>query len=96
MPVAVTAAEGYALWAEDWDATPSPIVAVERRTLLPWLESVHPARAVDIGCGTGRWTAALHAVGFDASPAMLERAASKPGLRGRVAVADALDLPIAT
>ena len=57
---------------------------------------LHPRRAIDVGCGTGRWTARLSAIGVDASPAMLAMAAAKPGLRGRLAVADATALPIAS
>jgi len=91
----VSAVEGYALWAGTWDATPSPIVALEQRLLLPWIERLHPRRAVDVGCGTGRWAAPLEAIGLDASPAMLAIAARKPPLRGRLAVADAAALPIA-
>lgn len=94
--VAVSAREGYALWAESWDATPSPVVAVEERALSPWLEGLQPHRAVDVGCGTGRWTTRFPAFGFDASAAMLAVAARKPGLRGRLAVADATALPVAT
>jgi malonyl-CoA O-methyltransferase len=92
----VSAREGYALWAETWDATPSPIVALEHRALLPWILPLHPRRAIDVGCGTGRWTERLSAIGVDASPAMLAIAAGKPGLRGRLAVADATALPIAS
>jgi malonyl-CoA O-methyltransferase len=91
----ISARAGYELWAADWDATPSPIVALERRMLLPWIERLHPRRALDIGCGTGRWTSPLNAIGLDASPAMLAVAAGKPGLRGRLAIADATALPIA-
>jgi malonyl-CoA O-methyltransferase len=94
--VLVSAREGYALWADTWDATPSPIVALEHRALLPWISRLRPRRAVDIGCGTGRWTARLSAIGVDASPAMLAVAAGKPGLRGRLTVADATALPIAS
>ena len=98
--IPVSAREGYALWADTWDATPSPIVALEHRALLPWVTRLtahlSPRRAVDIGCGTGRWTARLNAVGVDLSPAMLGIAAAKPGLRGRLAVADATALPIAS
>lgn len=93
--IAISAAAGYQLWAETWDSTPSPIVSLEQRTLLPWVERLRARRAVDIGCGTGRWTARLNAIGFDASPAMLAVAAHKPELRGRIAVADAMSLPIA-
>lgn len=90
----VQAIAGYQLWAETWDATPSPIVALEYRALLPWMESIAPRRAIDVGCGTGRWTARLSALGIDASPAMLAVAARKEGLRGRLAVADAAALPV--
>ncbi len=90
----VSAVEGYQLWAETWDATPSPIMALEHRALLPWIEALAPCRAIDVGCGTGRWTARLSAIGVDASPAMLAVAAQK-GLRGRLAVGDAAALPVA-
>jgi SAM-dependent methyltransferase len=92
----VSAVAGYALWADTWDATPSPIVALEHRLLLPWIERLHPQRTIDVGCGTGRWTARFSAIGIDVSPAMLRVAGQKPGLRGRLAVADATALPIAT
>jgi len=88
--------EGYDLWAPTWDCTPSPIVALEERTMLPWIERLSPRRVLDIGCGTGRWTGRLRAIGIDQSHAMLEIAASKPGLRGRLAVADARLLPCQT
>ena len=93
--VRVSPREGYELWADTWDATPSPIVALEQRTLLPWIENLHPRRAIDVGCGTGRWTERLNAIGVDASPAMLAVAARKPALDGRLAVADAAALPVA-
>lgn len=91
----VSARLGYELWAGAWDDSGSPIVALEERYLAPWLSGVRPHRALDVGCGTGRWTARLGAIGIDASPAMLAVASLKPGLAGRVAVADAGALPIA-
>jgi SAM-dependent methyltransferase len=94
--IRVSAREGYALWADTWDSTPSPIVALERRILLPWIACLSPRRAIDVGCGTGRWTTRLSAIGVDASPAMLAVASGKPGLHGRLAVADATALPIAS
>jgi len=93
--IPVSAAEGYELWADTWDSTPSPIAALEHRTLQPWIEALAPRRAIDVGCGTGRWTARLSAFGVDASPAMLGVAARKDGLRGRLAVGDATALPVA-
>ena len=92
----ISARDGYALWAATWDATPSPIVAVERRNLLPWIESLDLKRCVDVGCGTGRWAAELGAIGLDASREMLAIAAGKPGLHGRLAVADVVALSIAS
>lgn len=92
----VSAADGYELWAASWDDTPSPIVAVEERALRPWMGALRPRQAVDVGCGTGRWTAPLRAIGIDVSPAMLAIAARKPGLGGRLAVAGANALPIAS
>ena len=92
----ISAREGYALWADTWDATPSPIVALERRHLLPWIEKLDLRCCVDVGCGTGRWAAELGALGFDASREMLAVASKKPGLRGRIAAADAIALPIAS
>jgi malonyl-CoA O-methyltransferase len=93
--IPVSAAEGYALWAETWDATASPIVALEERVLRPWIEGLRSRRAIDVGCGTGRWCARLGAIGVDASEAMLQQAANKGALAGRLAAADATALPIA-
>jgi malonyl-CoA O-methyltransferase len=93
--IQVNARAGYRLWAATWDTTPSPIVAVESRTLLPWVEALDPRRAIDVGCGTGRWTSRLGAIGLDASEEMVARAAQKPGMRGRLAVSDASALPVA-
>jgi malonyl-CoA O-methyltransferase len=92
----VSARVGYQLWADSWDTTPSPIVALEHRTMLPCIERLRPCRAIDVGCGTGRWTTLLSAIGIDVSPAMLAVASAKPGLRGRLAVGDAASIPIAS
>jgi malonyl-CoA O-methyltransferase len=93
--IRVSAREGYELWADTWDATPSPIVALEYRALLPWIGRTRARRALDVGCGTGRWTERLGATGVDASAAMLVKAAAKGSLSGRLAVADAAALPVA-
>ena len=102
----VSPKEGYALWADTCDSTLSPIVALSDRIVRPWIElcvgrsadaadmSVC-ATVLDVGSGTGRWTAELSAIGLDASPEMLAVAAGKPGVQGRLAVADAMALPIA-
>lgn len=93
--IPVSAAEGYALWAETWDETASPVVALEERVLGPWLERLRPGCVVDVGCGTGRWAARLGAIGVDASEPMLRQAARKSGVAGCLAVANAVALPLA-
>jgi malonyl-CoA O-methyltransferase len=92
----VSAREGYELWAGTWDDAGSPIVALEERYLAPWLHGLRPRCALDIGCGTGRWTTRIGALGIDGSPSMLAVASRKPGLRGRVAAGDATSLPLAS
>ena len=90
----VTAAEGYARWAATWDETPSPIVALEQRLLAPILATLHPKRAIDVGCGTGRYSTQINALGFDLSPEMLAIAGSKANLQGRLAAANMMRLPV--
>lgn len=93
-------AEAYRLWASSWDSTASPIVELERRYLLPWLQDLYGKVIVDIGCGTGRWMqfamrAGGRAVGVDLSFEMLQQASYKPGMYGRIAAADMTRLPLA-
>jgi ubiquinone/menaquinone biosynthesis C-methylase UbiE len=95
-PAVLPSREGYALWAGTWDATPSPIVAAEERAMRPWIERLAPRFAVDAGCGTGRWIQHLPGIGIDSSAAMLGVAAQKARLRGRLAVGDACNLPVAS
>jgi ubiquinone/menaquinone biosynthesis C-methylase UbiE len=72
------------------------MVALEERYLAPWLAGLRPRRAIDIGCGTGRWTARLGAIGVDPSIEMLSVAHRKPGMAGRLAAGDAASIPIAS
>jgi len=92
----LSARAGYALWAETWDVSGSPVVALEERYLAPWLAGLRPRRAIDIGCGTGRWAARLGAIGVDPSIEMLSVARRKPGMAGRLAAGDAASIPIAS
>ena len=98
-PVLLSPEAGYRLWAPSWDHDPSPIVALEERTIAPRLGDLRGKRFVEASCGTGRWLAravegGARAAGFDLSPAMLAEAAAKPGLLGRVALADSRTLPM--
>lgn len=92
----LSARAAYALWAETWDVSGSPVVALEERYLAPWLAAAHPRRAIDIGCGTGRWTTRLGAIGVDPSIEMLSVARRKPGMAGRLVAGDAASIPIAS
>jgi ubiquinone/menaquinone biosynthesis C-methylase UbiE len=55
---------------------------------------------LDVATGTGRWAEygqarGARVIGFDLSPEMLARAAGKPALRGRMALADMRTIPLA-
>lgn len=70
--------------------------SVERAALLDALGDIEGQRVLDIGCGTGRFTAALeragvHATGLDADAAALHIAATR--LDGPLVHADAHALP---
>lgn len=89
---ALSAHEGYELWAESFDKSGSAILALESRHLAPWIADLR-GRVIDVGCGTGRWMGITQAIGVDASWNMLRAASGKPGLAGRLAQADGLRLP---
>ena len=99
-PTRVSTGEGYRLWAATYDEDLNPLLAVERRALGPMLPDLRGKHSLDVGCGTGRWLRAFvergarTAVGIDASPEMIMRAAAKPLLRNRLVLAHALALPL--
>jgi SAM-dependent methyltransferase len=80
--------DGYDRWSATYDATPNPLVALDRRVTLRALDARRGERVLDAGCGTGAYLAALcragaRAVGLDFSPGMLRvarRAAPAAGL----------------
>lgn len=79
--------EGYDRWAAVYDDEDNPLIALEEEHLPPLLGDVRGLRVVDLGCGTGRQTARLAAVGADVvgvdfSEAMLARARQRPGAEG--------------
>ena len=91
---------GHELWADVYDAVPNPLLFLEERELSQWLGNLEGLSVADIGCGTGRWMqrarslGAQSPVGVDFSPNMLRQAAQKPELRGRLALANAAQIPL--
>jgi ubiquinone/menaquinone biosynthesis C-methylase UbiE len=100
IPRRVSVPEGYARWAASYDQTPNPLLALEERCLWPLLPNVAGKRVLDLACGTGRWLERLLAsdpvlgIGIDLSPAMLRVAREKTAIKGRLARADCLKLPL--
>jgi ubiquinone/menaquinone biosynthesis C-methylase UbiE len=98
--ISVSAAEGYERWAPSYDHVPNPLLAREERHLLPLLTNLRNKSALDLACGTGRWLEKLmvggceSGAGVDCSLAMLQVAAGKTGLSGRLARADCASLPL--
>jgi SAM-dependent methyltransferase len=77
--------EGYDRWSHTYDATPNPLVALDRRYTMDALDPRPGERVLDAGCGTGVYLAGLcalraRAVGLDFSRGMLRVARrSAPG-----------------
>ena len=68
--------EGYDRWSSSYDATPNPVVAMDRRVALGALAARAGERVLDAGCGTGAHLAALartrsRGLGLDFSRGML-------------------------
>src|SRR5438128_8456667 len=73
--------DAYALWSETYD-DPNPLIEAEEPAVLRLLEQIPPGRAIDLACGTGRWTKTLvdlghEVVGVDLTREMLDVAAAK-------------------
>jgi malonyl-CoA O-methyltransferase len=101
MPIQIAPLPAYSLWAKTWESDPSAIVALESRWIAPWLSNLNGQVVVDLSCGSGRWL--THAqrqgatvFGTDLCPEMLLQAWQKPGLAGRLALADTRRLPLAS
>lgn len=74
--------EGYDLWADTYDESPNPVVAMDARHTLGILAPAAGERILDAGCGTGRnlggmLAAGSHPTGIDFSPGMLRVARSR-------------------
>lgn len=90
---ALSAQEGYRLWAPTYEAE-TAITFIENRLAADLTPSLAGRRLLDAGCGTGRRlkdSGASFALGIDLSPEML--AAGKPA---HAAVGDIRALPVAS
>ncbi len=96
----VSAIEGHTLWANTYDLTPNPLLALEARTLDFLLPFFHHKFVIDVACGTGRWLLKLKAhgvsrsLGIDLSAEMLAQASRKPLLNGSLIRGHACALPV--
>ena len=78
----VTARQGYDLWADTYDRTPNPVVAMDQLVVPARVAAAPRERILDAACGTGRHFDALLAtgarvVGVDFAAGMLRVAARR-------------------
>lgn len=94
----VSVQDAYKRWAETYDKSPNPLLALEQRHLASLLPNLGGSNVLDLACGTGRWLAALlsrgarSVVGIDFSTAMLDVARRSSG-RNCLVLGDGLELP---
>lgn len=77
--IEVDTREGYDQWSATYDSTGNPLVAMEERAISVILGDIRGLSAIDLGCGTGRNSRKLHALGatvtgIDFSEGMLNKA----------------------
>ncbi|MBA2541291.1 MAG: class I SAM-dependent methyltransferase [Deltaproteobacteria bacterium] len=82
--VKVSTLDGYAKWADSYDAYSNGLIRIEEPIVRRLLGDVSGKRVLDAGCGTGRHTVWLaqhgaQVTGVDPSAAMLARARAKTG-----------------
>ena len=98
-PRTLPVAEAYARWAPSYASEAhNPLMTLEEEAMLGLLPAVSGARALDLGCGSGRFSLGLRErfdariIGIDPSPKMLSRAPLRKGLSYIQAAAEALPL----
>lgn len=99
-PVSLNPQGAYQLWAEHYDSSVNPLLALEERRMASQLEDFAGKDVVDLGCGTGRWLKKLEKLrprsltGIDLSPAMLEQARLKCVPSTRLLQGDCIETPL--
>lgn len=83
LPIRIELQAGYERWAASYDDA-DPSTLLDEPVLLELMGDVAGCRALDLGCGTGRYARLLirrgtRVVGMDLSMAMLSRARSATG-----------------
>jgi len=78
----ISTRDGYAGWAETYDAQANQLIELEQPVVRSILDDVPAGVALDAACGTGRHAAYLaslghRVIGVDSSPDMLDRARAK-------------------
>jgi cytosine/adenosine deaminase-related metal-dependent hydrolase/ubiquinone/menaquinone biosynthesis C-methylase UbiE len=82
---AISPQDAYRVWARTYDTEANPMLSLEQRFLGSILPDMKGLDVLDLGCGTGRWLAAVKdsgartLLGIDSSPAMLQAAKTKLG-----------------
>jgi ubiquinone/menaquinone biosynthesis C-methylase UbiE len=94
--IAVSTLEGYERWAPHYPQTPgNPLMRAEQRLMQTHWPEVAGRRALDLACGTGRYTRLLlegraaEVVSVDFSPSMLRQVSGDRRVR-----ADMMRLPL--
>lgn len=95
----ISSIEGHRIWSTSYDSDPNPVLALDTRVLSERLGCLKGLRVVDVACGTGRWMSLAQAqgaevIGIDLCQEMLDAAARKPALTGRLALATAAQVPL--
>ncbi len=83
--------EAYDLWAESYaPAAHNPLMRAEEKAMLALMPDMRRKTALDLGCGTGRYSKILmnrgasHTVGLDLSAEMLRRAIAQVRVRSNM------------
>lgn len=100
LPPVLSVKAGYERWAQSYDLSHNPVLALEQRMIPSMLPDLSGKRVLDVACGTGRWFSLLAArgvaqlIGADISRAMLRMAALKVNSSLALMQADCAAIPL--